>query len=273
MYEIKKYKIILRKTSYIFLNLQGQIHIVYEDPYALGFKTYTMKRSFVILLFIFPLMLFSQKEKKQKSLDEFYIIKNDSLTIPLDEVIVLDKRNFNSKKEKRYYYWYYKKVHKAYPFARIASDTLVEINRQLEGIKSKRKRKRKIKKIQEYMEGEFSDQLKKLTKTEGRILIKLIYRQTGETMYELIKEYRSGWKAFWYNSTANMFRLSLRKEYNPSDEALDFITEDILQRSFNNGTLEKREPKIKIDYFELLNQYQDINIEKEITAYIDKYMK
>jgi len=232
-----------------------------------------MKKSLVILLFIFPFILFSQNDKKKQSLEDFYIIRNDSLTIPLDEVVIFDKRHFNSKKEKRYYYWYYKKVHKAYPFARIASDTLVEINEQLEGIKSKRKRKRKIKKIQEYMEGEFSDQLKKLTKTEGRILIKLVHRQTGETMYELIKEYRSGWKAFWYNSTANMFRLSLKKEYNPSEEALDFIVEDILQRSFKNGTLEKREPKIDIDYFQLLNQYHDIDIEKEITEYIDKYMK
>ena len=218
-------------------------------------------------------MLFSQSTKKQKSLDEFYIIKNDSLTIPLDEVVVLDKREFKSKKERRYYYWYYKKVHKAYPFARIASDTLVEINRQLEGITSNRKRKKKIKQIQEYMEGEFSDQLKKLTKTEGRILIKLIHRQTGETMYELIKEYRSGWKAFWYNSTANMFRLSLKNEYEPDDEALDFIVEDILQRSFNNGTLDRRASRLNIDYFQLLQQYHDIDIEKEITSYINKYMK
>jgi len=232
-----------------------------------------MKKCFAIFLLIFPLLLVSQNPKNKQSLDEFYIIKNDSLTIPLDEVVVFDKRHFNSKKEKRYYYWYYKKVHKAYPFARIASDTLVEINKQLEGIKSNKKRRRKIKNIQEYMEGEFSDQLKKLTRTEGRILIKLVHRQTGETMYELIKDYRSGWKAFWYNSTANMFRLSLKKEYDPSNEALDFIVEDILQRSFNNGTLDKRNDKLDIDYFELLDQYRDIDIEKEITKYIDKYMK
>ncbi len=232
-----------------------------------------MKKSFGIFLFFIPLMLVSQKAEKKLSIDEFYIIRNDSLTIPLDEILLLDKRDFKSKKERRYYYWYYKKVHKAYPFAKLASDTLVQINGELEGIKSQRKRKKKIKKIQEYMEGEFSDQLKKLTRTEGRILIKLIHRQTGETMYQLIKEYRSGWKAFWYNSTANMFRLSLKKEYIPSEEALDFIVEDILQRSFINGTLEKRETKLEIDYLELLNQYRDIDIEKEITGYIDKYMK
>ncbi len=232
-----------------------------------------MKKSFALILLVFPLLLFSQNPKNKQSLDEFYIIKNDSLTIPLDEVLVLDKRDFKSKKARRYYYWYYKKVHKAYPFAKMASDTLLHINMELAGIKSKRKRKKKIKNIQEYMEGEFSDQLKKLTKTEGRILIKLIHRQTGETMYELIKEYRSGWKAFWYNSTANMFRLSLKKEYKPGEEGLDFIVEDILQRSFINGKLIKQEPKLEIDYFELLTQYHDIDVEKEITDYIDKYMK
>ncbi len=232
-----------------------------------------MKKIFGIILIISPLLLFSQNPKKKQSLDDYYIIKNDSLTIPLDEVLVFDKRDFNSKKERRYYYWYYKKVQKAYPFAKMASDTLLHINEELAGIKSKRKRKKKIKSIQEYMEGEFTEQLKKLTKTEGRILIKLIHRQTGETMYELIKEYRSGWKAFWYNSTANMFRLSLKKEYKPGEEGLDFIVEDILQRSFINGTLEKQEPELNIDYFQLLTQYHDIDIEKEITDYIEKYMK
>ena len=49
------------------------------------------------------------------------------------------------------------------------------------------------------MDDEFSAELKKMTRTEGQILVKLIHRQTGITMYDLIKEYRSGWKAFWYN--------------------------------------------------------------------------
>ncbi len=247
--------------------------VSFQDNVRLVKLVKTMKKTFCILLIFIPLILSAQKSKKENEKDDFYIIRNDSLTIPLDEILVLDRRKFKSKNERKYYYWYYKKVQKAYPFAQIAADTLVEINKQLEGIKSNRKRKKKIKSIQTYMEGEFSDELKKLTKTEGRILIKLIHRQTGQTMYELIKEYRSGWKAFWYNSTANMFRLSLKKEYSPGDEALDFIVEDILQRSFINGTLEKHPSKLNFDYLELMNEYHGIDIEKEITAYIDKYMK
>jgi len=206
-------------------------------------------------------------------MDELYIIKNDSLTISLDEIFVLDRRKFTSENERKYYYWYYKKVQKAYPFAQIAADTLLVINNELEGIKSNRKRKKKIKEIQKFMEGEFSDQLKKLTKTEGRILIKLVHRQTGQTMYDLIKEYRSGWKAFWYNSTATMFRLSLKDQYEPQIEGLDFIVEDILQRSFISGSLNKQASKLDIDYYELMQQWHDINVEIVIKDYINKYMK
>lgn len=232
-----------------------------------------MKKSFYILLLLIPFFAISQKTKKENELDELYIINNDSLTISLDEVIVLDRRKFKSENERRYYYWYYKKVHKAYPFAQIAADTLLVINEELEGIKSNRKRKKKIKEIQKFMEGEFSDQLKKLTKTEGRILIKLVHRQTGQTMFDLIKEYRSGWKAFWYNSTATMFRLSLKDEYQPDVEGLDFIVEDILQRSFISGSLEKQETKLDLDYFELIQIWHDIDVEKVVKDYINKYMK
>ncbi len=230
-----------------------------------------MKKYLFILFLIFPLVLFSQKIGKIKLKDDFYIIENDSLTIPLDEIIVFKKRKFGDSKERKYYYWYYKKVHNAYPFATLASDKMTEINKDLEGIKSKRKRRKHIKKIQKFMEGEFTDQLKKLTRTEGRILIKLIHRQTGETMYEMIKEYRSGWKAFWYNSSANLFKLSLKSEYHPENEALDFIVEDILQRSFANNTLKEQKTELTIDYFSLMSKWKNIDIYTEIDAYIKKY--
>jgi len=231
-----------------------------------------MKKKLCILFFMLPFIIFSQKKLNKEDLnDDLYIIKNDSLTIPLDEIFVFKNRKFKSKTERKYYYWYYKKVHNAYPFATLAADKLFEINKDLENIKSKRKRKKHIRKIQKYMEGEFADELKKLTKTEGRLIIKLIHRQTGETMYTLIKEYRSKWKAFWYNSTAVIFNLSLKNEYHPESDGLDFIVEDILQRSFANGTLINQKTKLPIDYFSLMSKWENIDIEKVIDAYIEKY--
>ncbi len=226
----------------------------------------------LLLFFIFhTFSIPAQIIEKDTIINDMLVVKNDSLTLSLDEVLVFKNRKFKSNKERRYYYWYYKKVHRAYPFAKLAADKLSEINLELEGIKSKRRRKRHIKKIQKFMEGTFTDTLKTLTRTEGRILIKLVHRQTGQTMFDLIKEYRSGWNAFWYNSTANVFKLSLKSEYHPENEALDFIVEDILQRSFAKGNLENQKPKLPIDYFELMQRWSDIDVQKEIKAYIDKY--
>lgn len=231
-----------------------------------------MKKKLYILFLIIPIVSFSQKWKKEDiGNDNFFIIKNDSLTIPLDEVIILNKRKFNSSKEKRYYYWYTKKVRKAYPYAKLAADKMTELNAALDSIKSKRKKRKHVKKVQKYLEGEFTDQLKKLTRTEGRILIKLINRQTGETMYSLIKDYRSGLKAFMYNTSAKFFKLNLKNEYKPQEIALDFIVEDILQRAFIDGVLEKQKPFKPIDYFELQQQWKDISVFDEINNYIEKY--
>jgi len=101
------------------------------------------------------------------------------------------------------------------------------------------------------MEQEFTDQLKKLTRTEGRILIKLMHRQTGIVTYDLVKDYRSGWKAFWYNTTANVFKLSLKDTYDPMNNDEDFLIEDILQRAFVAGIITVKASKLNINYIEL----------------------
>lgn len=222
--------------------------------------TNTMKQVLSYILIFSSILIAAQEVKKDTIIDDLIVIKGDSVVISLDEVVVLEKINFKSSKERRYYYWYYRKVHKAYPFAKLAADRLVQLNEQLKEIKSRRKRKRHIKKMQKYMEGEFTDKLKKMTRTEGRILIKLLHRQTGLTAFDLIKEYRSGWKAFWYNTTANMFKLSLKSEYHPELEALDFLIEDILQRSFINGSLEEQKARLPIDYYEISKKFKDIDV-------------
>jgi hypothetical protein len=99
-----------------------------------------------------------------------------------------------------------------------------------------------------------------MTRTEGRILIKLLHRQTGLTAFDLVKEYRNGWKAFWYNATANVFKLSLKSEYHPETDPLDFLIEDILQRSFLDGSLTKQKARLHLDYFEIARKWKDINI-------------
>ena len=177
-----------------------------------------MKKLLYIHIILFSLLTFSQKrdlDSLPQNADKYIFVKpGDSIVIQLNEIALLPKPKFNSKKDIRYYLWFRKKVHKVYPFAKLASERLDTLNARLERIDSRRKRAKYTKLVQNYIEGEFTDQIKKLTTTEGRILIKLIHRQSGKTAYNNIKGLRSGWKAFWYNTTANIFKLSLKIEYH-----------------------------------------------------------
>lgn len=190
--------------------------------------------------------------------DEYIVFEGDTLTIELDEVKLLKKLKFDNRSDRRYYYWFRRKVHKAYPYAKLAQDRIEVINERLKSIKSKRARKRYTKRLQKYFEKEFTAQLKKLTRTEGRILIKLIHRQTGITAYEMVKDLRSGWKAFWYEGTAKMFKLSLKNKYNPAEINEDYLIEDILQRAFTNMKLERQESKLSFNFEEIASKKGEV---------------
>ena len=210
------------------------------------------KKFLLLPILLIGSLLFGQEEKDSIPLLERYtIFEGDTLLIELDEIFLLKTLKFKTDYDRRYYLWYRKKTLKAYPYAKLAADRLETLNERLEKIKSKRKKKEYIKVIQNYMEGEFTDQLKKLTRTEGEILIKLMHRQTGHTAYDLVKDYRSGWKAFWYNTTANMFKLSLKDKYDPLHDKNDFIIEDVLQRAFTDGILQRQPSKVDFDYYQL----------------------
>jgi len=214
-------------------------------------KKYFLKVTLLSILF-YNTFLFSQEKKDSIPLSEQYIVfEGDTLLIELDEIFLLKKVKFKTDYDRRYYVWFRNKTLKAYPYAKLAADRIQVLNERLENIKSKRRKKEYTKLIQKYLEGEFTDQLKKLTRTEGRILIKLIHRQTGETAFNLVKDYRSGWKAFWYNTTANIFKLSLKDEYNPAISKEDYLIEDILQRAFVDGILDHQPSKVTVNFIEI----------------------
>lgn len=142
-----------------------------------------------------------------------------------------------------------------YPYAKLASERLAVMQERLDGIEDRRARRKYTKRIQKYIEEEFSEKLKKLTRTEGQILVKLIHRQTGVTAFDLVKELRTGWRAFWYNTTANMFDISIKEEYLPFDVKEDYLIEDILERSFQSNILERQSPAFTIDFLDLTDHW------------------
>ncbi|GAB2777599.1 DUF4294 domain-containing protein [Actinomadura fibrosa] len=185
-------------------------------------------------------------------------IEGDSIArkhIDLDEVLVLGKIKFDNDLERRKYLILRRKTLKVYPYAKLASERLVELNSRLDQIKSRRDRKRYTKIVQHYIEDQFSAELKKLTRTEGQILVKLIHRQTGTTAFDLVRELKSGWRAFWYNTTASFFDISLKEEYDPEKNQEDYLIEDILQRAFQKRQLQRQPSALDFNFLELSNKW------------------
>jgi len=199
---------------------------------------------------------------------EYMIIEGDSIpreAIDLDEVMLLHKLKFDSKLNRRRYYILRRKTIKVYPYAKMAAERLDSLNKQLSTLDTKRKKKRYAKKVQKFIESEFSAELKKMTRTEGQILVKLIHRQTGKTTFTLIKELRNGWRAFWFNSTASIFDISLKREFDPENEKEDYLIEDILQRNFQSGLLKEQKPAIDFDFYELTNKWLNDSKNEDLT--------
>ena len=227
-----------------------------------------LKLSIQTFFILVPIFVFSQidKNNNQQKIDTtnyYYIIKGDSIPrefIDLEEVILLNKLQFTSKEDRRRYLILRRKTRKVYPYAKLASERLISMLERLKTIKRKRNKKKYTKRVQKYIEEEFSEKLKKFTRTEGQILAKLIHRQTGRTSFELVKELRTSWRAFWYNTTANLFDISLKEKYDPYKNKEDYLIEDILERSFQENILERQEPAFPIDFFELQSFWNKKNI-------------
>ena len=169
--------------------------------------------------------------------------------------MILKRLQFKNNTDRRRYLILRRKTRKVYPYAKLAAERLTALNERLGDIKSKRDRKKYTKIVQNYIEDQFAEELKKMTHTEGQILVKLIHRQTGITAFELIKELRSGWRAFWYNTTASLFEISLKEEYDPINNEEDYIIEDILQRSFQHNVLESQPSALDFDFLELTDKW------------------
>ena len=157
--------------------------------------------------------------------------KTPQPSIGLDEVVVYQPVQLKSYEEVNKYMLLRRRTLKVYPYAEMASKRFTTLKERMEHMDNRRKKKRYAKLIEKYLEGEFKEELKKLTRAEGQILVKLIHRETGITTHTLVKTYRNGFRAATYQFTAKLFDIDLKTEFDPSEVEEDLWIEDILLRS------------------------------------------
>jgi len=120
-------------------------------------------------------------------------------------------------------------VYVTYPYAKTASKIMNEINAKLVGVKDKKQRKAIIHSREKELRKEFTDKLTNLSIYQGKVLMKLIYRETNNSCYEIIGEYKGYFTAAMYQTVAFFFGTSLKQNYeaNGSDKDIELIVRDV----------------------------------------------
>ena len=190
-----------------------------------------MLRVFPIYLLFIPLSLLAQNdvEKDRNRVLEAVIIEDDTVPVVLlGPVQVEGEWTPGSKREFHRYTKLTKNVVKVYPYAKIASGLLAEYNRDLQYITSGREQKDYLKIAEAELKAEFEGEIRNMTISQGRTLIKLIDRETGDSSYELIKELKGSFAAFIWQTLARVFGSDLRVKYDPN--GADAMMESIVRR-------------------------------------------
>ncbi|MBX2877364.1 MAG: DUF4294 domain-containing protein [Saprospiraceae bacterium] len=192
-----------------------------------------MKWSFAVLLVLFGLANLQGQE------DGYALVNGKYFPYTIDEcgdtlilaslggVSISAPRTFTNAEDQKRYRRYRRYALKVYPYAVEA----IKIFREMEEVTNdmkRRDRKKHIRRLHKQLKKEFTDPLKKLTKTQGMILMKMIEKELDKSMFKLIKDLRGGWNANYWSAAAGMFGHKLKKGYIPGqDPVLDAVLNDL----------------------------------------------
>lgn len=192
-------------------------------------------RLIILFLVVFVGILRGQdttKIDKDSLPDRFYLLENVERAgetmpeIELDEVNVIRRMGIKG----RFQWWRHRRlvynVKKVYPYAVLVRESISEVNDTLMLIENDRDRRKFIKDFEKSVFDEYEDDMRQMTITQGKILIKLVDRETQNTGYELIKEYRSSVSAVFWQSIARIFGTNLKDRYDGEGE--DYLIEKII---------------------------------------------
>ena len=191
---------------------------------------------FFILLGAFPVMGQRKASAAKEGVPLAYKIEHGDTVfyVHLREVIIRAPRKFKNAAEERQYRRLVYNVKKAYPYAKLAGKKLHELNERYLEIESEKERKAYSKQTEDELKAEFEGELRKLTITQGRILLRLVDRETGNTTFEILQDFRGSLSAVFWQTLARVFGSNLKTRYDPSsgeDKTIEQIISQIEEGS------------------------------------------
>lgn len=183
------------------------------------------------LLLILIVILVSPKVSAQEKYNPYFTGKNDTIRVALTmvnnelipwvtipEIVITANRIFKSDMERAKFNRLRYNVLKVLPYARFAQERYSRLNYDLSEHKTRKEQRALVKTCEKEIKDMFNREVKNLTITQGEILIKLIDRETGYTTYQLAKDMKGGFNAFFYQSVARIFGHNLKEKYDPEEE-------------------------------------------------------
>ncbi len=211
---------------------------------------FSMKKLVQILLFIFLIIISLGVNAQEKDDDKkplmhrqvYILVDNDTIPLfALRQVHVFAPMKFKNRKEKVAYSKLVRDVRKTYPYARMIARSVIETYEFMETLPNEKAKQKHLEAVQKYMMDEYKPHMKKMTRTQGQILIKLIDRECNITSYTIVKALLGDFRAGVYNAFAGLFGNSLKAEYDPQGKDAN-IERIVIQ--LQEGTL---------DYYHAMN--------------------
>jgi len=148
----------------------------------------------------------------------------DGDTIPIiyfEGVDVVGRKSYRNTADAKQWERLVRNVKKAYPYAKLAGIKFNEYNQKIANVSSEKKKKEMMKQAEDEIEAQYGKELRNLTVTQGKILLKLIDRQTNNTSYDILIDFRGHFRTFFYQSFARLFGYDLKVKYDPLGEDAD----------------------------------------------------
>ncbi|MEN8697017.1 MAG: DUF4294 domain-containing protein [Bacteroidia bacterium] len=183
-------------------------------------------RNKIILAFAALLLALSGQAQQKKSdsaviMRKMFMDGDTFYVYSFDEFIL---KEFDNEADKKEYLILVRNVKKVMPYAKLAAFRLQMMDDNLNQLTSKKAKKKYIKATEEAIKEEFISQLKKLTVSQGKLLIKLIHRETGNTTYDILKKYRGSASTMFYGMWAKMYNADIDTKFDPiEDYQIEFI--------------------------------------------------
>ena len=184
-----------------------------------------MKKRFNILAGVLLLSLIAIQSNAQDNksaggyLVPVCIYKGDTIpSITLPDVYIFKPLKFRNDKERKEYYRLVYNVKKTFAISQEINRTIIETYEYLQTLPNEKIRQKHIKRVEKGLKEQYTARMKKLSFAQGKLLIKLVDRQSNQTSYELVKAFMGPFKAGLYQTFAGLFGASLKKQYDPEGE-------------------------------------------------------